>query len=758
MSPPFPTGGFPPARSALPPPRDVDAHTRAVQAPSTAMIVASEVDPRADLARERASSTFPARELAALLAGGEDKLVLREKVGDAVRAHPVFSKKGKYFMERADLYRTTLEKYLALPALAAELGARGVGDPMAIGRVIREMIDEPGGLDLHLGMFIPTIQGQADEEQKKYWMPRCIKLRVIGTYAQTELGHGTYIRGLETTATYDPSTEQFVIHSPTLTSTKWWPGGMGKTATHAIVMARLITHRGEDKGPHAFVVQIRANENHATMPGVTAGDIGPKMGYNAVDNGYLRFDHVRVPRRAMLMKHAAMSKDGTYTPPPVAKAAYGTMVFVRSDIVMNASLYMKKAAVIATRYNLVRRQSNPGSAPNSAVFAKEPTTTAHLKDKKLELQVMDYQHSQRSLFPVLARAFAFHCASDYMRRMYFEYEKRSREDADFSALPELHATSSGLKAYCSWATKDAIELCRLCCGGQGFMALAGFGSTFGNYAPNATYEGDNNVLCLQTARYLLKVRRAAALVAREEAHTQAAVSSTLDEARAKAARETVQAAANGAARYLLEPQSRSSASGAGWRGGRDPDAMLAAYAHVARRLVSAAAERAGSRSADAAMQSDMVAWIKAAKAHCAYVVLKTFKEAVEEVREKRWVSRSTQRAMERLVALHGLATADDAMGDFLEDGYVDGAGAEAIRTEISALLLELRPDAAALTDAFALDDYFLNSALGAADGDVYARLYAEVQEAPFNASHTPPGYETLLRQRLLKGVEGSSKL
>ena len=758
MSPPFPTGGFPPARSALPPPRDVDAHTRAVQAPSTAMIVASEVDPRADLARERASSTFPARELAALLAGGEEKLVLREKVGDAVRAQPVFSKKGKYFMERADLYRTTLEKYLALPALAAELGARGVGDPMAIGRVIREMIDEPGGLDLHLGMFIPTIQGQADEEQKKYWMPRCVKLRVIGTYAQTELGHGTYIRGLETTATYDPSTEQFVIHSPTLTSTKWWPGGMGKTATHAIVMARLITHRGEDKGPHAFVVQIRANENHATMPGVTAGDIGPKMGYNAVDNGYLRFDHVRVPRRAMLMKHAAMSKDGTYTPPPVAKAAYGTMVFVRSDIVMNASLYMKKAAVIATRYNLVRRQSNPGSAPNSDVFAKEPTTTAHLKDKKLELQVMDYQHSQRSLFPVLARAFAFHCASDYMRRMYFEYEKRSRADADFSALPELHATSSGLKAYCSWATKDAIELCRLCCGGQGFMALAGFGSTFGNYAPNATYEGDNNVLCLQTARYLLKVRRAAALVAREEAHTQAAVSSTLDEARAKAARETVQAAANGAARYLLEPQSRSSASGAGWRGGRDPDAMLAAYAHVARRLVSAAAERAGSRSADAAMQSDMVAWIKAAKAHCAYVVLKTFKEAVEEVREKRWVSRSTQRAMERLVALHGLATADDAMGDFLEDGYVDGAGAEAIRTEISALLLELRPDAAALTDAFALDDYFLNSALGAADGDVYARLYAEVQEAPFNASHTPPGYETLLRQRLLKGVEGSSKL
>lgn len=42
---------------------------------------------------------------------------------------------------------------------------------------------------------------------------------------QTELGHGTFIRGLETTCTYDPTTEEFVLNSPTLTSYKWWPGG-----------------------------------------------------------------------------------------------------------------------------------------------------------------------------------------------------------------------------------------------------------------------------------------------------------------------------------------------------------------------------------------------------------------------------------------------------------------------------------------------------------------------------------------------------
>ena len=63
----------------------------------------------------------------------------------------------------------------------------------------------------------------------------------IGTYAQTELGHGTFIRGLETTATYDPRTEEFILNSPTLTAFKWWPGGLGKTANYAIVMANLFT-------------------------------------------------------------------------------------------------------------------------------------------------------------------------------------------------------------------------------------------------------------------------------------------------------------------------------------------------------------------------------------------------------------------------------------------------------------------------------------------------------------------------------------
>lgn len=71
---------------------------------------------------------------------------------------------------------------------------------------------------------------------------------------------------LETTATFVEETDEFEIHTPTLTATKWWPGCMAKTATHTIVMARLIIN-GKDYGIHAFIVQLRALKDHMPLPG-----------------------------------------------------------------------------------------------------------------------------------------------------------------------------------------------------------------------------------------------------------------------------------------------------------------------------------------------------------------------------------------------------------------------------------------------------------------------------------------------------------
>jgi len=76
---------------------------------------------------------------------------------------------------------------------------------------------------------------------------------IHGSYAQTEIGHGSDVAGLQTTATFDKETDEFVIHTPTITATKWWIGELALFATHAVVFARMIID-GTDYGPAAFIV------------------------------------------------------------------------------------------------------------------------------------------------------------------------------------------------------------------------------------------------------------------------------------------------------------------------------------------------------------------------------------------------------------------------------------------------------------------------------------------------------------------------
>lgn len=82
---------------------------------------------------------------------------------------------------------------------------------------------------------------------------------------------------------------------------------MAHTANYAIVVAQLYTN-GKCHGIHPFIVQLRDEETHVPMPGIKIGEIGTKLGMNATNNGYLGFDHVRIPRNQMLMKNNKVLK------------------------------------------------------------------------------------------------------------------------------------------------------------------------------------------------------------------------------------------------------------------------------------------------------------------------------------------------------------------------------------------------------------------------------------------------------------------
>jgi len=79
--------------------------------------------------------------------------------------------------------------------------------------------------------------------------------------------------------------------------------------------------------------------------------------FNSTDNGFILFDHVRIPRFNMLSKFSEIKKGtGKYIRPPSDKLSYGTMVLVRALLVSGVRVALARAATIAIRYSVVRRQ------------------------------------------------------------------------------------------------------------------------------------------------------------------------------------------------------------------------------------------------------------------------------------------------------------------------------------------------------------------------------------------------------------------
>eukprot|EP00069_Balaena_mysticetus_P021762 bmy_13797T0 len=523
---------------------------------------------------------------------------------------------------------------------------------------------QSGPLDLHLGMFLPTLLHQATEEQQERFFMPAWNLEIIGTYAQTEMGHGTHLRGLETTATYDPETQEFILNSPTVTSIKWWPGGLGKTSNHAIVLAQLIT-QGKCYGLHAFIVPIRELGTHKPLPGITVGDIGPKFGYDEMDNGYLKMDNYRIPRENMLMKHAQVKPDGTYVKPLSNKLTYGTMVFIRSFLVGESARCLSKACTIAIRYS------------------------------------------------------AF--VGAYMKETYHRINEDISQ-GDLSELPELHALAAGLKAFTSWTTNTGIEACRMACGGHGYSHCSGLPNIYVNFTPTCTFEGENTVMMLQTARFLMK--------SYDQVHSGKLVC--------------------GMVSYLndLPSQHIQPQQVAVWPTVVDinsPDSLTEAYKLRAARLVEIAAKNLQTevihrKSKEVAWNLTSVDLVQASEAHCHYVAVKLFSEKLLQIQEK-----SIQAVLRNLCLLYSLYGISRNAGDFLQGSIMTESQITQVNERIKELLTVIRPDAVALVDAFDFQDVTLGSVLGRYDGNVYENLFEWAKKSPLNKTEVHESYHKHLK-------------
>ena len=129
-------------------------------------------------------------------------------------------------------------------------------------------------------------------------------------------------------ATFDRKTDEFIIHTPSIKATKWWPGDLGNFSSHAIVFAQLIVDENK-YGVQPFIVQLRDIETWRFQKGVRCGDMGPKMGYHSKNNGWATFDHVRIPRDQMLAKYVSVNRDGNVSINGDLRALYSVMMDIR---------------------------------------------------------------------------------------------------------------------------------------------------------------------------------------------------------------------------------------------------------------------------------------------------------------------------------------------------------------------------------------------------------------------------------------------
>ncbi|WIA40748.1 hypothetical protein OEZ86_004431 [Tetradesmus obliquus] len=304
-------------------------------------------------------------------------------------------------------------------------------------------------------------------------LPKLNTLELPGCFGMTELGHGSNVMGIETTAVYDAGRGEFVIATPSNEASKYWIGGSGQHGKICAVFAQL-TVGGVWQGPHVFMVRIR-DDSGRLMPGVRIKDHGPKMGLNGVDNGQIWFDSVRVPRDAMLDRYASVDAAGTYSSPiPTVSARFGTMVggltTGRILIGQGAVTACMIGTTIALRYASQRPQFG----------------------NKL---IGDYLTHQRRLLPGLATTYALQLGMKQLKVAAFDAAK---PDAKL-----VHVLSSGLKAAATWSRVEVLQQCRECCGGMGFLAANKIGPMKTDMDVDVTFEGDNTVMMQQVARALL---------------------------------------------------------------------------------------------------------------------------------------------------------------------------------------------------------------------------------------------------------------
>lgn len=511
---------------------------------------------------------------------------------------------------------------------------------------------------VQFGLWGMSIQSLGTEKHYSKYLRDIGTLQLPGCFAMTETNHGSNVKGLETTATYNHEDQTFTIHTPHEKAQKEYIGNASVHGQMATVFAKLII--GEtDYGVNAFVVPLR-DVNNLILKGITIGDCGLKMGLNGVDNGTISFDNVVIPKENMLDRFASVNDKGEFESPiPSDNRRFftmlGTLVGGRIGIPRSALAAAKSGLTIAIKYSDQRRQFGPEGGS--------------------EVPILNYRIHQRRLLPLLAKTYATHFALQYVTKRFINKSE--------SEMPEIEALAAGMKAYSTWSTTNILQECREACGGKGYLSENRIDALKNDTEIYTTFEGDNTVLMQLVAKNRLSEFRKSfgkmdALGMINYVYENAKTS--ISEKNPIITRKTDES-------HLI-----------------DEEFHLNAFQYREKTTLASAAKRlkklidSGLDPYDAynVAQHQM---IDVAQAYLERIVLEQFQQAIQTIEDE-----NCKQVLLRLYQLYALSQIEKNKGWYLEDGYMESVKTKAIRKMVNQLCWEIRPDAVSLVKAFDIPD------------------------------------------------------